>query len=89
MSAEKYAVSYNERIIALIYISLHPEYKDHLIGSIIPLEKKGKWEHSNLKVEVEGPYHDIFPKDIKDEELINELLARAQIEPYKVKVCKI
>jgi hypothetical protein len=86
MEVIKYKIFYGDIMLALVYISNHPMLSDKLLATIIPLEKKGKWEDQHLEIHVENPIHDIFDKSIDHIAIVKELLALARIEPYKCKI---
>lgn len=47
--ANQYNVLYHGRRLALAYVSPHPAHTGHIIVSVIPLERKGKWEDNTLQ----------------------------------------
>lgn len=84
--ANRYGVLYQGRKLALAYVSPHPIHTGHIVVSVIPLERKGKWEDDNLELKLEKPLHDIFPDSKSEVEAIKEVVAQAAIEPWKVYV---
>jgi len=84
--ANRYEVLYQGRKLALAYISPHPEYKGHIVVSVIPLERKGKWEDNTLQLRLERPLHDIFLDSKSEIEAVTEVVAQARIEPWKVQI---
>ena len=84
--ANRYGVLYQGRKLALAYVSPHPEHKGHIVVSVIPLERKGKWEDNTLQLRLERPLHDIFPDSKSEIEAVAEVVAQAAIEPWKVQI---
>jgi hypothetical protein len=56
------------------------------VVSVVPLERKGKWEDNTLEIRLESPLHDIFPESKNETEAVKEVLAQAKIEPWKVEI---
>ncbi len=84
--ANAYDVIHEGRRFGLAYVSPHPDYADHIIVSVIPLERKGKWEDHSTEIHLAVPLHDIFP-DTEDEiEAVKNVVAQAAIEPFQVQV---
>ncbi len=84
--ANRYGIIYQGRKLALAYVSPHPEYEGHIVVSVIPLERKGKWENHSLELKLESPLHDIFPTSKSEIEAVKEVISQAPIEPWKVEV---
>jgi hypothetical protein len=82
----RYGVLHEGKRIAIAYCSPHPDFSGHLVVSVIPLERKGKWEDSNLRIHLEKPIHDIFPDTKPELEAVTEVVAQAAIEPFKVTI---
>jgi hypothetical protein len=84
--ANTYDVIHEGRRFGLAYVSPHPDYADHILVSVIPLERKGKWEYDSTEIHLDVPLHDIFP-DTEDEiEAVKNVVARAAIEASQVRV---
>lgn len=81
-----YGVIYEGRRIAFAYVSPHPERTDHIVVSVIPMERKGKWEDRTLEIHFENPIYDIFPDSKPENEAIMEVIAQVAIEPFKVQI---
>jgi hypothetical protein len=84
--ANRYGILYQGRKLALAYVSPHPQCKGKILVSVIPLERKGKWEDKDLEIHLEGPLSDIFPDSKREDEAVMEVIAQAAIEPWKVKI---
>lgn len=84
--ANQYNVLYHGRKLALAYVSPHPVHTGHIIVSVIPLARKGKWEDNTLQLKLTGPLHDIFPEGKVEMEAVKEVIAQAEIEPCKVQI---
>lgn len=84
--ANRYEIIYDGRRLALAYVSPHPEYEGHIVVSVIPLERKGKWENNLLLLKLESPLHDIFPVSKPETEAVIEVISQAAIEPWKVQI---
>ena len=84
--ANQYGVNYQGRKLALAYVSPHPNYKGHIIVSVIPLVRKGKWEDNTFEIKFESPLHDIFPDTTPEIDAVNEVVSSAKIEPWKVEI---
>jgi hypothetical protein len=82
----KYEVAYKGRLIGLSFISAHPSHPNALVGTIVPLDRKGEWDKNTLEVNFDSPVHDIVPDTYTDRQLLDQLLALAHIEPEKVTV---
>src|SRR5262249_38196706 len=50
-----YNLLHEGRRLGLAYIAPHPAYPDHLLVSVIPLERTGKWEDPSLGIHFETP----------------------------------
>ncbi len=84
--ANTYDVIHEGRRFGVAYVSPHPDYADHILVSVIPLERKGKWENDSREIHFDTPLHDIFP-DTKDEvEAVKNVVAQAAIEASQVQV---
>lgn len=79
-----YGIVFDKKRIAFGYVSPHSEYTDHIVVSVIPLERKGKWEDPSLQYHFENPVHDIFPNSKPEIEALEEVIAQIGIEPFKV-----
>ena len=84
--ANTYHVIYEGRRLGLAYVSPHPDYPDHLLVSVIPLERKGKWEDRSLGIHLEAPVHDIVPDTEDKVEAVKSVIAQAAIETSQVQV---
>jgi hypothetical protein len=84
--ANTYSVIHEGRRLGLAYVSPHPDYADHIIVSVIPLERKGKWEDRSLEIHFEAPVHDIFPDTADEVEAVKNVVAQAAIEASRVQV---
>lgn len=82
----RYYILYKGRKLAMAYVSPHPVHPGHIVVSVIPLERKGKWEDSNLELKLENPLHDIFPDTKAEVEAVTEVIAQVAIEPGNVDV---
>lgn len=82
----RYGVAFENKYIAYAYVSKHPTYASHVVVSVIPLERKGKWEDSSLGLHLENPLHDIFSTSKIELDAIAYVLAQAKIEPFKVQI---
>ena len=82
----RYEINYAGRKIAIAYLSPHPQFHDHIIVSVTPLIRKGKWEDNTLEITFESALYDIFPASKPESEAVNEVLAQAGIELDKVDI---
>jgi hypothetical protein len=82
----KHKVVHNGRTIGIVYISPHPEFTGHKVGSIIPMARRGKWADNTSAIIFENPVHDICPDSTPDDKIIEILLGEAAIEPWKVTI---
>lgn len=85
----RYNVEFQGRKIAVAFTSPHPEFEKHIVVSVVPLTRKGKWEGDNLEIKFESPIHDIFPDTVIETEAVTEVIAQAAIEPWKVKLLSV
>lgn len=84
--ANQYGVNYQGRKLALAYVSPHPNYEGHIIVSVIPLVRKGKWVDNTLETKLEFPLHDIFPDTKPEIDAVYEVVSSAELEPWKVEI---
>ena len=82
----KHRIDFKGRTIGLVYISPHPEFPGHKVGSIVPMARRGKWADNTLEIEFENPVHDIALDSTDDSKIIESLLGQAAIESWKVQV---
>jgi hypothetical protein len=85
----RYSVEFQGRKLAVAFASPHPEFEKHIVVTVVPLTRKGKWEQNNLEIKFEAPLHDIFPESKPEVEAITEVIAQAAIEPWKVKLISV
>ncbi|WP_292995219.1 hypothetical protein [Nitrosomonas sp.] len=85
----RYSIEFQGEKIALAYVSPHPTFEKQIVVSVVPLTRKGKWEDNNLEIKLENPLYDFFPEDTAETQAINEVMAQALIEPWKVKLISI
>jgi hypothetical protein len=76
----KYKIIHNGRTIALIYVSPHPAFSGHKIGTIVPIQRQGRWVDNTAALVVENPIHDIFPMTLDNEKLAEDLVKQAGIQ---------
>lgn len=86
---QRYRVSYNGRPLALAFVSPHSEYAGHIIVSVVPLTRKGKWVDSTASITFEDPLSDIFVESMPEEQAVLETIAQAAIEPWKIELFKV
>jgi hypothetical protein len=86
MANNTYHVIHAGRRLGLAYVSPHPDYADHLLVSVVPLERKGKWEDPSLEIHIESPAHDIVPDTHDELEAIKNVVAQAAIDASKVQI---
>jgi hypothetical protein len=84
--ATTYNLIHEGRRLGLAYVSPHPDYADHMIVTVVPLERKGKWESPSLEIHFEAPVHDIFPDTEDEVEAVKNVVAQAAIEASNVQV---
>lgn len=82
----RYGIVHKGRRIAFAYLSPHPEMSGHIVVSVVPLARKGKWQDNSLELRFENPLHDIFPDTTSETEAIEEVISQAAIEPFKVEI---
>jgi hypothetical protein len=70
--------------IYLTSISPHPVEPEQTVASLIPIDRKGKFEDNTLEIIFEKPITDFFPSDLSDDEIHQQMLASAAIEPWKI-----
>lgn len=86
---QRYSVSYQGRRIGLAFVSSHPMHQGHIVVSVVPLSRKGKWQDNSASVQFENPLHDIFPDSMPEDKAVMETIVQAAIEPWKVELIKV
>lgn len=81
-----YVLIHEGRRLGLAYVSPHPDYADHIIVSVIPLERTGKWEDHSLPIHFETPLYDIFPEAEDEIKAVKSIIAQAVIAPSTIQV---
>lgn len=85
-AVQRYEVIYEHQRLALSFVSPHPDYAGHIIVSVIPVNRKGKWENDTLTITFENALFDFFLASMPEIDAVKEVLAQAGIEPHKVEV---
>ena len=76
----KYEIILKGRLLALAYVSPHPASGKHIVVSVIPIERTGKWEDNTLEVHFKNPVSDLFTSTTTHVDAIRELLTRAGVD---------
>jgi hypothetical protein len=84
----KYEVLFKGGLLALAFVSPHPVNPSHIVASVIPIERSGKWEDNTLEVHFLNPVSDLFPSSTPEVEAVKDLLTSAGIEPRKCQVSR-
>jgi hypothetical protein len=78
--ASKYHVILKGRLLALAYVSPHPVSGKHIVASVIPIERTGKWEDTTLEFHFKNLVSDLFVDRTTHLDAIRKLLTRAGVD---------
>ena len=83
---KKYELVYKGRCVGLAYASPHKYFKGHIMATVWPLEKEGKWRDQSLEIVMANPIHDIFPEQVAPQDAIREILGQMRIDPRLIEI---
>jgi hypothetical protein len=84
--SKTFRIIYKNKVLAMSYLSPHPEFANHNVVSVVPVTRKGKWDDNSLEIRIESPLHDILSSSTADIDAVKEVLSQAAIEPWKVEI---
>ncbi len=87
MACSTYTVLFEGHSLARAFVSPHPTDTGQ-VGSVMPIERSGRWEDNTLEINFRDLQSASFPSDMPDVDVVNALLAGAGIEPWKCVVVK-
>lgn len=75
METRKYEVHLDAHIIALGYISPHPNVEDRMVASVFPITRTGSAAEDTVKLNFGPISHEDFSPELRGEEMIRKLIA--------------
>jgi hypothetical protein len=84
----RFDVIFQGHSLARAFISPSPGGLGARVGSVLPIERSGRWGDGTLEIAFRELESAFFASDTPELEVVNELLAGVGIEPWKCSVVR-